>query len=340
MIKIYDTNHKFLSLLDSFCKDINIIDTLNLGIRELCFYIPCKEEYLDIIQEEYYVETADYNFVIKEIDMKDNSFVLVRCGPNIEALQGRLFQYFDCFELNLQMAYEYCLQQTGWTLEYNSKDKSVATYQEPWKDAYTMIKTIAEDYGQEYWFDTKNKILKVYDKMGESLGAYFSNELRLKQLSKSSTSYDYATVLYPVGKNGLLISNVNNGKPYLENFSFSNKYIEKVYINEDIEIAEILKQKAEEYFEEIAVPRASYKVKLTDLGKSVSIGDTIMIVDNIKRIKQKQRVVKISRFPFAPEQDTIEISNLQPDFVSSYIKGKKETKKEIDYLKKLYQSLK
>ena len=48
MIKIYDTNHKFLSLLDSFCKDINIIDTLNLGIRELCFYIPCKEEYLDI----------------------------------------------------------------------------------------------------------------------------------------------------------------------------------------------------------------------------------------------------------------------------------------------------
>lgn len=340
MIKIYDTNHKFLILLDSFCKDVNTIDTLNLGIRELCFYVPCRDEYLDVIQEEYYVETADYNFVIKEIDMKDNSFVAVRCGPNIEALQGRVFQYFDCFELNLQMAYEYCLRDTGWTLEYNSKDKSIATYQEPWKDAYTMIKTIAEEYGQEYWFDTKNKILKIYDKMGKDLGAYFSNELRLKQLSKTSASYDYATVLYPVGKNGLLISDVNNGKAYLENFSFSNKYIEKVYLNEDIEVAEILKQKAEEYFEEICIPRASYKVKLTDLDKSVAIGDTIMIVDSIKRIKQKQRVVKINHFPFAPEKDTIEISNLQPDFVSSYIKGKKETKKEIDYLKKLYQSLK
>lgn len=340
MIKIYDTNHKFLMLLDSFCKDINTIDTLELGIRELCFYIPCKEEYLDIIQEENYVETADYNFIIKEINMENNSFISVRCGPNIENLQGRLFQHFDCFELNLQQAYEYCVATTGWTVEYNSKDKSIVTYQEPWKDAYTMIKTIAEDYGQELWFDTKNKVLRIYDKMGASLGAYFSNELRLKQLTKQSTSYDYATVLYPVGKDGLTITSINNGKPYLENFSFSNKYIEKVFIDEDIEVAEILKQKAEEYFDEIVVPRASYKVRLTDLGKSVSIGDTIMIVDNIKRIKQKQRVVKITRYPFAPEKDTIEISNLQPDFIHSYVKGNKKTKKEIDYLKKLYQSLK
>ena len=340
MIKIYDTNHKFLALLDSFCKEINTIDTLELGIRELVFYAPCREEYINIIQEENYVETADYHYVVKEISMKDNNFFLVRCGPDIEEIKGRLFEHFDCFELNLQQAYEYCLQSTGWTVEYNSKDKSIATYQEPWKDAYTMIKTLVEDYGQEIWFDTKNKVLKVYDKMGDSLGAYFSNELRLKQLSKQSSSYDYATVLYPIGKDGLTISNINNGKPYLENFSFSNKYIEKVFIDEKIEVAEILKQKAEEYFEEIAVPRASYKVQLTEIGKSVSIGDTIIIVDNIKHIKQKQRVVKIVRYPMAPERDTIEISNLQPNFITSYIKGNKETKKEIEYLKKLYTSLK
>lgn len=272
--------------------------------------------------------------------MKDNNFISVRCGPNIEALQGHLFQYFDCFELNLQQAYEYCVAGTGWTVEYNSKDKSIATYQEPWKDAYAMIKTIAGDYGQEFWFDTKNKKLKIYDKMGVSLGAYYSNELRLQQLSKQSTSYDYATVLYPVGKDGLTIANVNGGKPYLENYSFSNKYIEKVFIDENIEVAEILKQKAEEYFEEIAVPRASYKIKLTDLGKSVAIGDTVIIVDKVKRIKQKQRVVKIIKYPFAPEQDVIEISNLQPNFVNSYVKGTKEQKKEIAYLKKLYENLK
>ena len=340
MIKIYDTNNKFLMLLDQSFKDIHTIDTLELGIRELCFHAPCKEEYIEALQEENYVETADYSFVIKECNLQDNNFMSVRCGPNIEALKGTLFQRFDCFQLNLQQAYEYCVQNTGWTVAYHSKDKSIATYQEPWKLAYDMIKLIAEDYGQELWFDTKNKVLNVYDKIGNELGAYFSNELRLKQLSKKSTAYDYATVLYPVGKDGLLISNVNNGKPYLENFAYSNKYIEQVFIDESIEIPEILKQKAEEYLEEIAVPRASYKVKLTDIGKSVAVGDVITLVDKIKRIKQKQRVVKITRYPFAPEKDVIEISNLSPDFVHSYVQGTKEMKKELTFLKNLYSSLK
>jgi hypothetical protein len=35
------------------------------------------------------------------------------------------------------------------------------------------------------------------------------------------------------------------------------------------------------------VPRASYQVKLTDLGEAVAIGDTIILVDKIKQIKQK-----------------------------------------------------
>jgi hypothetical protein len=47
-----------------------------------------------------------------------------------------------------------------------------------------MIMRIAEDYQQEVWFDTKNKVLKVYDKMGKDFGAYFSNELKMKSLVK------------------------------------------------------------------------------------------------------------------------------------------------------------
>jgi hypothetical protein len=35
------------------------------------------------------------------------------------------------------------------------------------------------------------------------------------------------------------------------------------------------------------MPRASYQVKLTDLGETVKIGDTIILVDKIKQIKQK-----------------------------------------------------
>ena len=75
------------------------------------------------------------------------------------------------------------------------------------------------------------------------------------------------------------------------------------------------------------------------LDKDVEVGDSIIIVDKIKHIKQKQRVVKITRYPYAPEDDSLEVSNLQPDFIDDYLKGSKETKKELTYLKKCYQSL-
>ena len=339
MIKIYDTNHRFLSLLDSSCRRPTITDTLELGIRELSFEVPCKEEYFPIIQEENYVETADYSYIIKEVNMTGNDFISVFCGPNIEAISGKVIEHFDVFQMSPQQAYEYCLQDTGWTVNFQSKDKTALTYQEPYKEAYEMIKTITADQGYNFWFDTKNKVLNIYDKKGKELGAYFSNELKLRQLLKSSSSYDYATVVYPIGKDNLTIKDINNGRTYLTNFSYSSKYIETVKFWEDIDVPELLKMKGEEYLQEVCVPRASYEIKLMGLDKDVEVGDSIIIVDKIKHIKQKQRVVKITRYPHAPEDDSLEVSNLQPDFIDDYLKGSKETKKELTYLKKCYQSL-
>lgn len=338
MIKIYDSNHNFLKLLPS-CKDIYTTELLSTGLKTLCFQVPCQDEFFEIIQEENYVETADYSYIIKELILEDNDFMEVRCSANIEDLTGRIFPVFDCLEMSLAQIYQYCLSKSEWVLDYQSIDRSIATYQLPHTTGYEMIKQIAEDYGQEIWFDTKHKVLRVYDEMGSEFGAYFSNELNLKQLIKQSSTYDYATVIFPLGKNGLTIANVNNGKEYLEDYSYSNKTIEKYFIDEDIEVAEILKMKAEEYLANSCVPRASYKLQLASLGDDVALGDIIYLVDKIKRIKQKQRVVKIVRYLREPERSSVEISNLQIDFARTFVEGQKEIKKEITYLKKLYTDL-
>ena len=324
MIKIYNTDHKFLALLDKSFKDVFITETLDTGLKDLTFKVPCQEEYLELIEEENYVETSDASFIIKEIINEDNNFIEVFCGANIETLQGTIFVNFDCFELSLKQAYEYCIAGTGWTVDYKSENKSIITYQLPYKTAYEMIRQIQNDYNHEILFDTKNKILRVYDTMAN--GAYFSNELKLKKLVKQSSSYDYATVILPIGKDGLRITDVNNGSPFLKHFGYSNKNIERLYINEEVDRAEILLKLAKDYLAEVCVPRASYKIKLTDLNKDIHLGDTIMIVDKIKHIKQKQRVVKITRYPFAPEKDMVELSNLQVDFVLNYNEDQKKIK--------------
>lgn len=338
MIRVYDTNYEFLNFCDTY-KNIFTTETLNTGLKTLCFQVPCLEHYINLLQEEFYIETEDYDYVIKEVNYDGNDFFTVYASANIEEITGSAFMVFDAFEKSVESAYQYCLQNTSWSLDYHSSEKSLTTYQTKNTDALTMIRQIAEDYRQELWFDTKNKILHIYDKMGKPLGAYYSNELKLKNLKKQSSTYDYATVLFPIGKDGLTIEHINNGLSFIENFSYSNKYIEKIWVNEDYDVAEHLKAAAEIYLDSIAQPKASYKLKLSDLGASVAIGDEIILVDKLKRIKQKQRVVKIVRHPDTPEQDVIEISNLQEDFARTFINEQKRIYKEIAYVKSLIANL-
>ena len=333
MIKIYNTNHDFLKML-SYCYNGYTVETLNDGLKTLYFQVPCKEEYLALIQEENYVETEDYSFIIKEIIMEDNDFFGVYCRPNIEDLTGKYFVAFDVLEKSLQAAYVYCLSLTDWKIDYQSTNLSIVTYQAPRVTGYEMIELLASDYGQELWFDTKNKTLKVFDKMGKDFGAYYSNELKLKQLIKQSSSYDYFTVLHPIGKNGLTIKLVNNNKDFLEDYSYSNKFIEKYLIEEDIEAPELLLKKAQKYLAENCYPKTSYKLSLSDLGEQVQLGDSIQIVDKIKQIKQKQRVVKIIRYFNEPEKDSVEISNLQANFARAFVNQQKNIKKELTKIKK------
>lgn len=333
MIKVYDSDYKFLKLLPS-CRNIYTTETLSTGLKTLCFQVPCQDMFLDIIQEENYVETADYSYVIKELILEDNDFMTVYCSPNIEQLTGKLFPAFDVLEKSLQQAYTYCLSLGEWTLDYHSIKSTMVTYQLPRVSGYEMIEMLATENEQDLWFDTKNKILRVYDKMGSEFGAFYSNELRLKRLTKQSSTYDYFTVLHPIGKNGLTIGIINNDRDFLEDFTYTNKYIERFMIDEDIEAPELLKAKAEKYLAENCMPKASYKLQLSELGKEVGLGDTIYLVDKLKRIKQKQRVVKIVRYPQEPERDNIEISNLQADFARDFVKQQKEMRKELDAIKK------
>ena len=341
MIKVYDSDYNFLVLMADGLRNIYTTETLETGLKTLCFQVPCEEQYLQYIQEENYIETADYVYVIKELVLNDNDFFTVYCNANIEEISGFIFHTFDVLEQNPEQAYNYCLAQLpGWNVEYNSQDKTALTIQVADVSALEMIREIQQQTNQEVWFDTKNKILKVYNKMGSSIvRSYYANDIHLHRLAKQSSTYDYATVLYPYGKDGLTISLINNNKPYLENYSYTKKRIEKVWRNEDIDVAERLMGAAQDYLESIAKPITSYKVSLSELSDKTMLGDTIVVADTIKKIKNQHRVVKIIRYPLAPEKDNIELSNRQSDFARTFIKQKRITDKEIKYIKNVLKNI-
>lgn len=337
MFKVYDTSHNFLMVLDQ-CREVFTTESIETGTKNLCFQLPVLDTYIANVQEEFYVQAADYNYVVKEITMKDNQFFTVRCIADYEDLAGMVHKIFDSFERSIRQTYEYACGLTEWTVSYLSSNHSIVTLQEANKTGLELIRMLQEEYNQELWFDTKNKILYVYDKMGSELGAYYSNELKLQALSKQSDTYDYCTVLYPYGKDGLTIKNINDGREYITNYDYSGKYIEKIWVDEKFEYAEDLKKYAELYLEEVSQPKCSYKLQLAELGHC-ELGDEITLVDRLKRIKQKQRVVKIVRYPNEPERDQVELSNLKSSFAKLYKDFMKKQQADIDYIKKTLKEM-
>ena len=340
MLKIYDTNHSYVSSIDK-SKDLCITSTLKDGFNTLSFKLPLTDENLALIDEEYYIETEDYSYVVKEINLSRNDFIHVFCNPNLETLKYSLVSVYDAFDINIEQAIVkiFTLIQAGWTVQYHSSLQDRVKYAEEKKSALELLEQIKADYNLEYWYNTKNKILEVYDHIGGDRGTYFSNEIKLKLLHKQGNTYDYITAIYPIGKDGLVIGPINNGKNILENYQYSNKYKPIFWIQEDIEYMDQLKLAAQTYLNYYSMPIVSYGLELSMLPKETSLGDNIILVDKIKRTKQKQRVVKIIKYPYTPEKDKVEISNQIVNFAETFTKFNSDYNKQIEYIKKNLRTL-
>lgn len=341
MIKIYDTSYSFVGVIDSY-KDMCIKTVLETGTKSLSFKLPLTPHYISMVSEEYYVETEDYNYVIKEINMDEENFFTIYCNANLEDLKGNILPTFDALDINIEACLRKILDQLAlpWAIVMNSSLTDKVEYKLKQATVYECLQQVKEDYDLEFWFDTKNKKLRVYDAMGSSKGMCFMNELHLKALSRQGQSYDFATVLYPIGRDGLTIADINNGKQYIENYNYSNKKITAYYIDESIEYAEDLKRKAEDYLAIVSMPVVSYSVELSSLPAGLTIGDNIILIDNIKKVKQKQRVVQIINYPENPELDTVQLSNEVVNFAKMFTKFNSEYRKTIKYVKQNIAELK
>lgn len=157
MIKIYDTNKKFLKLIDK-CKDMCTVASLDTGLQTLSFKLPLNDQNLAIVQQEGYVTTADYNYVIKEVNQNDHKFISVYCNPEIEELKYTLIPVYDVIGTNIQGAFEAAINATTeWKLDYQSTYQNQVEYHMLHQTPYEVIKMLKEDWSVEVFLIQKQK---------------------------------------------------------------------------------------------------------------------------------------------------------------------------------------
>ena len=153
MFKVYDSDNNFLCILDNEYHSVKIEISLETGQKTLFFRLPNKKEYLEYFQEEGYIETSDYRYVIKEINFNNLSYFEVYCSADIEELKYSLIPVCDIFSMNIENALKKVLQyiSSSWSIEYNSQLKNVADYQLLQKSAYEVLEQIKADFELDFF---------------------------------------------------------------------------------------------------------------------------------------------------------------------------------------------
>ena len=317
MLKIYNASGTFVTMIpDTDYTDLNIVSTLKDGDKQLSFTYFGKPT---TILNEYYVVTETNRFTVKEVHPGDHSTQYV-CKLTLEELEQKMFQVFTASNVTCAQAAALALSGTGWTISCSmTKKRSVQTLK---KMPLEVLYKIADAFMCELSFDTLSKTVTFAEKLGQDRGVYLRTDLNLRSLTPTYDSYDYYTRLIPIGADGLTIEEVNDGKNYVENYSYSSKVRELIWEDTSYDDATELMTDAIGKLSDMAAPKRSYSASIIDLAKmpaddnrtdysflTFGLGDTIKITDEATGVMEYQRIVKITEYPDAPEKNTVELSN-------------------------------
>lgn len=292
------------------CKDVCVESDLKTGLKNLSFSYPITDELANKVQGECYIQTEDYEFVVKEVNKESNDWFSVFAKPNIETLSGKPHLHFEGLESKAADIIRLALgADTGWTVQEIDKIDKRRTIRKETGSTLDIINDVAKVFMIEIEFDTLNKKIKIYNKRGADKGAFFINSLNLKKLSQQANTYDFITRLIPIGKDDLRITAANNGKEYIDNFQYSNKVIAQYWVDKRYTDVNSLLEDARAKLDELSKPVISYSAEVLTFNTPIALGDTITLIDNIKGVRDVQRVVKFKEYPLTPEKNTVEIAN-------------------------------
>ncbi len=316
MIKLLDTNKAMVALLTQV-KDFSIESDLASADKLISFKVPKTAISRSLLLQEYFLQTATDEYVIKEINTSDEEYYEVFGKLSLDSLRGKSYLTYVSDTVALATVLVTITAGTGWTYQFidaNTKMRSLSLTN---VTVYSIIMECCTVYGMEVYFDTINKVVKFYTTRGTNRGAYVYSELNLRDRDYQSDTYELVTRLYPYGKDGLTVASVNGGLEYVDNTQYTNKIIERRWVDDRYTDAQSLYDDATALLAKISKPRVSFQIDVMNLVGSrpeynildFQLGDTVKIIDKSNQIMDTQRIVRLVEYPLTPEKNKVDFSN-------------------------------
>ncbi|MFR6466267.1 MAG: hypothetical protein ACLUO5_02800 [Ruminococcus sp.] len=121
MLKIYDTNHNAIGHIVKY-KDLKVASDVTTGDQTLSFtYMARHHE----ICEEYYIETQDAEYVVKEKSVSTDGFLSFVAVLNLEELEAKpeLLWHYGFHNRRCGQACSGWIRLDGWRMYRNQEKK-------------------------------------------------------------------------------------------------------------------------------------------------------------------------------------------------------------------------
>ena len=288
------------------------------GLDELIFNLSIYDENYPNINEEDIIE-YEQPYLVKAID-GGGSKAKIKCQIDLDDLKATLNTAYTNNSDTVVGTITGVLPE-GWVVI----DKSGLSIRRTIEGAYTPYDVIMQcpaTYGVVLQFKPKQKQV-IVDMLSnyQPMGSFVSRDLNLKEINYKGKSTDFYTRLYAYGKNGLSFADINDGKPYVENFQYTDKIICAYWQDDRYEVPQNLLDAANERVAIASIPERSYSCTVMDLAKTnpemygfedFQMFTVVRLIDDIKNVSVNYQVAELWDYPYYPEKNVVTLSSATP----------------------------
>lgn len=309
------------------------------GYDTLTFEIESNNLLYEYVVEETKIEDEKNRYVVKKID-EHSDFVTVICYLDLDDWKETMFEEFRTTNKMLYEVLSLILPDgwliTGATGSFTERTTIEESEGNPFQavNALEILDKVADVYGCTFQFSAINKTIEVIDVESYSpSGQFFTDEINLKSIGFVGDSTNFATRLYAYGKKdddgvALTFADINDGKPYVEDYSYSNKIISVGWSDERYTVKENLLEAAKEKLKELSYPVRSYTCEVDKLGDGTWLYQIVTLIDRKRKTRVNHQIVEYKEYP-NHINDSVTLSAVAPRIESYFDKVQNDLKEQI-----------
>lgn len=175
---------------------------------------------------------------------------------------------------------QYALRGTGWSMGEVSETPEM-TWDLGQTTVLGALKEIANEYDLTLVMDDSDKTVHMVKNPGRNRGTYFSYEKGLQGVSRRVDTTSMITKIYGRNAEGITIAGVNDGKPYLENYSYTKEERIAVYDFKSGTTPAAMLNFLNAFLASRSKPRISYEYTLSSLSNRTQEIERFEVFDKV-----------------------------------------------------------